>query len=528
MNITIDSDAENHQYDANNALLLSAVLILCLLISYLIKLYHLYFLPESAAAVLVGMVIGGVTRFFSSSDDTLELLSFSPELFFFVLLPPIIFEAGYTLKRKHFFANIVPIVAYAFAGTLVSTFIVGGLVFAVGKMGLTSNVDTSNPLEALLFGALISAVDPVATLSIMGSPELKCDQLLYSLVFGESVLNDAVAIVLFKTFRKYYDGDEALTSGNIPGALFTFVLVSLGSILVGIVLGLGTSGLLKHTTIRDFPKFETALLFLFCFGCYATAEAIGMSGIMALFFNGIVLSHYNSYNLSEESNAVAEHIFATLATVSETLVFLYMGLSVFTGSFKQFDPFLTFLILVFCVIARACHIFPLSYMVNLCRNDRNKIPKNMQTVIWFVGLRGAIAFALSENMPGPNKSSYIANTLCVCIFTTVVCGGVTEKILTKYGMKREGADVELSHNFDPKICLVDTNLRRSNSISERVRFSFRDNFKKFDNVYLKPLFGGATGDGVDGEVCDESELQRWLDVKENPGVGEVVGGGGFR
>lgn len=63
-------------------------------------------------------------------------------------------------------------------------------------------IDTSSPLEALLFGALISAVDPVATLSILGNPELNLDPLLYSIVFGESVLNDAVAIVLFNTFLK--------------------------------------------------------------------------------------------------------------------------------------------------------------------------------------------------------------------------------------------------------------------------------------------------------------------------------------
>jgi sodium/hydrogen exchanger 8 len=67
-------------------------------------------------------------------------------------------------------------------------------------------IDTSSPLEALLFGALISAVDPVATLSILGNPELNLDPLLYSLVFGESVLNDAVAIVLFNTFLKVLEG----------------------------------------------------------------------------------------------------------------------------------------------------------------------------------------------------------------------------------------------------------------------------------------------------------------------------------
>ena len=76
---------------------------------------------------------------------------------------------------------------YAMAGTMISTFIVGYATFYSARMGLFGNgvIDTENPMESLLFGSLISAVDPVATLSIMGSPEMNCDPLLYSLVFGE-------------------------------------------------------------------------------------------------------------------------------------------------------------------------------------------------------------------------------------------------------------------------------------------------------------------------------------------------------
>ena len=189
-------------------------------------------------------------------------------------------------------------------GTIISTFVVGGLSFQAARAGLVKNVDASNPMEALLFGALISAVDPVATLSIMGSKELKCDPLLYSLVFGESVLNDAIAISLFNVFAKYYDPDGPdFTGSQIPAALTMFLLVSGLSVLVGISLGLLASFLYKHTTLRDYPHLETSLLFMFCYLCYSTAEALGLSGIMALFFQGIVLSHYNSYNLSDTAHS---------------------------------------------------------------------------------------------------------------------------------------------------------------------------------------------------------------------------------
>ena len=250
-------------------------------------------------------------------------------------------------------------------------------------------------MEALLFGALISAVDPVATLSIMGSAELQCDPLLYSLVFGESVLNDAIAIVLFKTFHKYYNPEGPdWSESEIPSALMAFLTVSSLSIVVGVALGLVASFIYRHTTLSDYPNLETSLLFCFCYLCYATAEAINLSGIMALFFNGIVLSHYNSYNLSSTAHVASEQIFATLATIMETIVFLYMGMGVFTGRFNNWDILFSVLALSFCLLGRALNIFPLSWLANCCRNRQNTISIKMQGVLWFVGLRGAIAFAL--------------------------------------------------------------------------------------------------------------------------------------
>lgn len=126
------------------------------------------------------------------------------------------------LFKKQFFENIGAITLYAFGGTIISAFVVGILTHWSAQLGLIQT-DKDNPMEALLFGALISAVDPVATLSIMGSPELQCDELLYSLVFGESVLNDAVAIVLFKVFHKFYDPEGPEWNRSvIPKVLFSF------------------------------------------------------------------------------------------------------------------------------------------------------------------------------------------------------------------------------------------------------------------------------------------------------------------
>ena len=509
----IDAAEEAHQFDADAALLLNITLICCTMLAYYVKKNKFYFLPESAVAMLVGVFIGGIARL---SVTDLTLFSFSPELFFFVLLPPIIFEAGYSLEKKGFFDNIGAICLYAFGGTIISAFAVGWLTFMFAQNGLIGNVDQDNAMEALLFGALISAVDPVATLSIMGSPELQCDTLLYSLVFGESVLNDAVAIVLFKTFHKYYIPEGPDLDGSvIPSALFSFFTMTVLSILVGVSLGLLVSYIYKHTSISEFQRLEASLLYLFCYLCYATAEAFGLSGIMALFFNGVVLSHYNSYNLSETAQTTTEQFFATVAVTMETIVFLYMGMGVFTGRFQNWDIMFSLLGLLFCLIARALNIFPLSLFANICRQKgENRISLKMQCVLWFAGLRGAIAFALSMNMPGPNSDSYATATLFICMFTTIVCGGFTESILTQFGMK-QGLDNDYDDSSSDDFIGVENLIVAESQLAQRISTNLQQKYtsfwKDFDDNYMKELFGGDRAKNSDRQSGDY-ELSEQSDI----------------
>lgn len=401
-------------------------------------------------------------------------------------------------------------------GTIISTFVVGGLCYYSAILGIIPDIDKENPMEALLFGALISAVDPVATLSIMGNAHLNCDPLLYSLVFGESVLNDAVAISLFKVFAKYYKptGPD-LSQSEIPSALGSFLFVSVCSVFVGVGLGLAASYLYKHTSLSDYPHLETSLLFCFCYLCYATSEALSLSGIMSLFFQGMVLSHYNSYNLSPTAHVASEHIFSTLATVAETVVFLYMGMSLFTARFSKYNVFFSLLALVFCLIGRTLNIFPLSWLANLCRQDPSDcsdgsggrhISYSMQCVLCFAGLRGAIAFALASGMPGPNREVYATATLFICIFTTVVCGGLTDTVLTHFEMKQtattdDDGDDDGSHDGISTNRLTYSPDSTNNSVhriplvhrtSIKVYNGAKKMWKQFENDVLRPNFGGRS------------------------------------
>ncbi|KAE9239337.1 hypothetical protein PF002_g10327 [Phytophthora fragariae] len=463
-----------HEFGALNTLLFVVILGVCIVCAYLIKEYRFYYLPESGAAMLVGMIVGACARLFYPSRKEMEFLRFNKILFYFLLLPPIIFEAGYSLHRKQFFDN-----------------------FNCLDLGWIA-IDSSSPLEALLFGALISAVDPVATLSILGNPELNLDPLLYSLVFGESVLNDAVAIVLFNTFLKFEESQSEFTSGAAASLLVEFVLISLGSVACGIFTGLACSYMCKNSNIKGYPAYEITLLFLYAYGSYALAEVMKLSGIMSLFFCGIIMAHYNSYNLSKPSQVTAEHIFKSFALVSEFFVFLYMGMGVCAGQFGRWDFTFVFLAIIFCLVARLFNTFPLSWIANQGRTT--KIPAKMQVVLWFAGLRGAIAFALSQNMPGPNQDLYVTTTLSVCIFTTIICGGMTEPLLTYTQLKRDQPQIS-EENDDEEQGLLNETISDHNDdddvrnhpvfARQEEKSALHSFWSNIDERYMKPVFGGS-------------------------------------
>eukprot|EP01138_Halocafeteria_seosinensis_P009703 gb/GECG01009914.1/.p1 GENE.gb/GECG01009914.1/~~gb/GECG01009914.1/.p1 ORF type:complete len:621 (+),score=52.21 gb/GECG01009914.1/:1-1863(+) len=485
--------ADKHEFASINALLAIFLIGMALTLSYVIKKYRIFYLPESAATMLLGMIVGGIARLVISDETELSVLRFQPELFFFLLLPPIIFEAGYTLKRKRFFRNFMTIIMFAVLGTLVSAFVIGGLIYGFAKSGVIP-IDSKNPLQSLLFGALISAVDPVATLSIMGHPEINCDKLLYSLVFGESVLNDAVSIVLFNTFASLTgSGSKLDTFDDYILIILKFFGIALGSIVLGVVMGLLACFIFKHSNLMKYPSKEITVLFLFAYASYAVGESIELSGIMSLFFTGIVLSHYNWYNMSTLTRETSRYIFKAFAHTTETVVYAYMGMVVFTGEYGKWSAQFISLGILCCLIGRALNTFPLANLANLRR--KLKIPAKMQFVIWFAGLRGAIAFALSLNMPkvdGWKESNVyiVTTTLSIVIFTTVVAGGLTEPILGRFDMKRSEADVDGGGEAED-MAIEDAAGRNKNTPLERVeRSGFHVWFKSFDKKVMKRYFGG--------------------------------------
>lgn len=231
---------------------------------------------ETVLSIFAGMVVGLVLRL-TAAQSVLGAVSFDYQFFFNLLLPPIILNSGYELHQGNFFRNIGTILTFAFAGTFISAMVLGAILYVWTRIPL-EGLDISF-VEAMSVGATLSATDPVTILAIFNT--YKVDPQLYTVIFGESILNDAIAIVLFETAQKYREGAAAgrLTMLSLFESIGVFLLVFFGSLVIGLVVGVGTSLLLKYTLVRRFPKIESCLVILIAYATYFFSNAVHMSGM---------------------------------------------------------------------------------------------------------------------------------------------------------------------------------------------------------------------------------------------------------
>jgi sodium/hydrogen exchanger 8 len=426
-------------------------------------------LPEAAMIILVGITAGIFIHLTTGRPDNESMagdvadsmLAFSPTVFFVILLPPIIFNSGYHLHRALFFRYMAPICLFACLGTAICTVVVASIMYALAPLiGIQPTF-----LELMAFGALISATDPVSTLAVFSSK--KVDPHLFYLVFGESVINDAVGLVLFEALAHLVE-IESVQQVN-PGRevlrfVFEFSTGFFGSLVLGIGFGLAFALFLKHIDFRHTPVLELSIYVTILYAPFVVAELCHLSGIVTCLFTGIAARRYAEPNVSPKSASNADTIFRLTAQLTETLIFLELGMSVVEviGYDGAFNMMFIVLALVACLIGRACNIYPIAFLYNLSvRDDEStypsnevvldgskegyvleeaatekvlvndiKIPMNFTHMLWYSGLRGAVSYALVRTFPDtPNRNVFVVTTMMIVLITTFFLGGTTEAAL---------------------------------------------------------------------------------------------------
>ena len=347
--------------------------------------------PYTVGLVLIGLLL----TLYSGYEVVI-----SPNLILALLVPPLIFEAAFHLRFNELRYNLATILALAIPGVLLTTIIVAAIVSWGTGLAIT---------VALVFGALVSATDPVSVVALfrsMGVPKR-----LQVLLEGESLFNDGTAIVIFDVVVILaISGFEAFDP--LSGTL-DFLFVSGGGLVIGFVLGAIISQMISR--IDDY-LIETTLTTVLAFGAFLIAEFLGVSGVLAVVAAGLTAGNFGPKSMSPTTRIVLHNFWEYAAFLANSFIFLLIGLKIeLPVLFENWQLIVWAIVAV--LIARGINVYILSRI-------GPKLPSKWRLVMYWGGLRGAISLALALSLPAALYASAQVQVMAfgVVLFTLLVQG----------------------------------------------------------------------------------------------------------
>lgn len=343
-----------------------------------------------------------------------RLVNLSPELILFIFLPPLLFEAAWNIKWSRLKSDFFPIFLYAVVGVMIC---VAGLVFGMRQFAGASLA------TALLVGASLSATDPVSVTALFR--ELGVDKRLTTLMEGESLFNDGVAVVAFNLLLGIAIGVEQF---QVSVTIARFGLFVGMGIALGGLIGFGISFLTQRF---DIPLVEQSLTLVSAYGTYIVAEELGGSGVIAVVTTGLILGNFGSrIGMNPRTRLVVSEFWEFLAFFVNSIVFLLIGDQVrFQSLVDNAETILVAIIII--IVARAVSVFGLGSFSNFVTNGE-KITVPGQTILWWGGLRGSVSVALALSVPESlaQREEIISVVFGVMLFTLLVQGLTTQPLLS--------------------------------------------------------------------------------------------------
>lgn len=366
----------------------SLVLELLLIVSVVAILVRRFRIPFTVALVLVGFLLSFRSRL---------QIDLTPELILSLLLPPLVFEAAFHLRIDQLRRNVSTIALLAVPGVILTTVVVGAIL----SWGAGLRLEL-----AMVFGALIAATDPVSVVAIfrkLGAPKR-----LEVLLESESLFNDGTAIVIFGLTLEILHTNAF----SLIDAVVEFVRVGGGGVAVGLILALAVSRLVGRI---DDHLVETTLTTVLAFGVFLVAEQFHLSGVLAVVTAGVVAGNLGEREMSPTTRIVVFNFWEYVAFLANSAVFLLIGLDIdLTALAVNWAPILWAIAAV--LVSRAIGVYGLSRF-------GGEMPTSWRHVMFWGGLRGAIALALALSLPTSlqeERSTLIVMTFGVVLFTLLV------------------------------------------------------------------------------------------------------------
>ncbi|XP_040908545.1 sodium/hydrogen exchanger 3-like [Toxotes jaculatrix] len=456
---------------------------LWILVSWLCKLvieanHHVTnVIPESALLICFGFILGGMIW----GADKVQTFKLTPTVFFFYLLPQIILDTGYSMPNKLFFSNLGGILVYAIIGTCWNAASLGVSLWGCDKGGAMGDVDIGL-LQYLLFGSLIAAVDPVAVIAVF--EQVHVNEVLFIMVFGESLLNDGVTVVLFNVFDAFVSlGGSKIDAAEIIKGIVSFFVVAFGGSLLGFVFGILISLLTRCT--KNIQIIEPGFVFVLGYLSYLTAEMLSLSAILSIVFCGICCQKYINSNMDEKSVSTVRYAMKVLANGSETIIFVFLGISAIDKSIWVWNTGFILLTLFFIFVYRIIGVFALTWILNKYR----LVPIGFidQVILSYGGLRGAVAYGLAV-MLDENKikeKNLMVSTTLIVVYFTVILQGITMKPLVTWLKVKRATESELTLIEKVQNKVFDHSLVAIEDISGQIGHNYmRDKWNNFEEKWM--------------------------------------------
>jgi CPA1 family monovalent cation:H+ antiporter len=371
----------------------------------------------------VGLVIAGAGLAAARVQTGLEL---THDFIFDVILPPLLFEAALCIHWKELRRDALPVLTLATLGVVIAALVVAFSATALLGWPFAS---------ALVFGVLIAATDPVAVIAMFKDTGVKGR--LRLLVESESLLNDGVAAVLFALVVGLAQATGE--SSSLPQALGALAVTAGGATLIGLAVG-GVCILIAGRTPDHLV--ETGLTIIAAYGSFLLAEHIHVSGVLATVAAGMLMGNLGLLD-SRKANRLAldggEFVVAFwdfAAFIANSLIFLLIGVTLAAIPFTGLGPAALLLIVVLVLMGRALTVYPLCLIF---ARSRWAIPVREQHLLWWGGLRGALALALALALPQAlaMRNEILVATFGVVAFSVVVQGLTMAPFLKMLGLLPE-------------------------------------------------------------------------------------------
>ncbi|XP_058478387.1 sodium/hydrogen exchanger 2 [Solea solea] len=443
--------------------------------------FHVYhkitvWVPESCLLVSIGLIVGAIMH--SVKEEPPAVLS--SNVFFLYMLPPIVLDSGYFMPTRPFFENVGTVLWFAVVGTLWNSIGIGMSLFAICQIEAFGLQDI-NLQENLLFATIISAVDPVAVLSVF--EDVSVNEQLYIVVFGECLFNDAVTVVLYNMFSFVANMPEVAPVDVFLG-VGRFFVVGLGGLGFGVLFGFVAAFTTRFTSrVRE---IEPLFIFMYSYLAYLVAELFAISSIMAIITCALTMKYYVEENVSQRSCTTIRHVVKMLGSISETLIFFFLGVVTITTDHEWNVAYILFTLL-FAFIWRGLGVLVLTQIINPFRT----IPFNMkdQFGLAYGGLRGAISFALAFTLPDSisRKPLFVTATIVIILFTVFIQGISIRPLIEFINVRRTNRNLD-TINVEVHCRLMEHTMAGIEDLcGQWSHFYWKDKFMKFNTRILRRI-----------------------------------------